>query len=361
MKAAICYEFGKPLVVEDVELAPPGKGEVKVRLAATAICHSDIHDIKGELPGALPFVGGHESSGYVDEVGLDVKYVKTGDPVIVSVVTSGCGACFYCITGFPHLCEAGFSRKPEVRLRNKQEKPLAQKGGVAGFAQYVLVNESQVVKIPREMPLDRAALLACGVIAGFGAVVNRAQVKPFRSVVVMGTGGVGINAIQGAAYSGAYPIIAVDVLDSKMKTAIDFGATHTVNAKRSDAVEAVKQLTSGRGADYVFVTVGSVPAIRQGFSMSGPRGTTVIIGLPPVKDMLSFSPMELIRSERTLTGGFMGSTNLKVDIPRFITLYQAGRLKLDEIITGRYPLAGINEAIESTEKGEALRNVIMFE
>jgi S-(hydroxymethyl)glutathione dehydrogenase/alcohol dehydrogenase len=360
MKAAVCYEFGKPLVVEDVELAPPGKGEVKVRLAATAICHSDIHDIKGELPGPLPFVGGHESAGYVEEVGPDVKNVKVGDPVVVTLLSS-CGTCFYCITGLPHLCEARFSRKPEVRLRNKKGQPLAQRGGVAGFAQYVLVNESQIMIAPKKMPLDRAALLACGVITGFGAVVNRAQVKPFRSVIVVGTGGVGINAIQGAAYSGAYPIIAVDVLDTKMKTAIDFGATHTINAKRDDAVEAVRQLTSGRGADYVFITVGSVAAIRQGLSMSGPRGTTVVIGLPPVKDMLSLSPLELVGAEKTLTGGYMGSTNLKVDIPRLIALYQTGRLKLDEIITGRYPLERINEAIESTERGEALRNVIMFE
>ena len=359
MKAAICYEFGKPLVVEDVELAPPGKGEVKVRLATTAVCHSDIHDIKGELPGPVPFVGGHESAGYIDEVGPDVTSVKAGDTVVVTLLSS-CGNCFYCITGLPHLCEAKFSRKPEVRLRNKQGQPLAQRGGVAGFAEYVLVNESQVMIVPKEMPLERAALLSCGVITGFGAVVNRAQVKPLRSAVVMGLGGVGMNAIQGAAYSGAYPIIAVDVLDSKMKTAMDFGATHTVNAGRDDAIEAVKQLTSGRGADYVFVTVGSIAAIRQGLSMSGPRGTTVIIGLPPVKEMLSFMPLELIGSEKTMTGCFMGSTNLKVDIPRLIALYQAGHLKLDELITGRYPLELINEAIESTEKGEALRNLIMF-
>jgi len=359
MKAAVCYEFGKPLVVEDVELVPPGKGEVKVRLAATAVCHSDIHDIKGELPGKLPFVGGHESAGYVDEVGEGVTSVKPGDPVVVSLLKS-CGKCFFCITGLPHLCETRMAPPGVPALRNKKGQPLAQKGGVAGFAQYVLVNESQVMVVPKEMKLDRAALLACGVITGFGAVVNRARVKPFQSVVVIGTGGVGINAIQGAAYAGAYPIIAVDVLDTKMKTAMDFGATHTVNAKRDDAVDAVRKLTSGRGADYVFITVGSVAAIRQGLSMSGPRGNTVIIGLPPVKDMLSISPLELIGAEKTISGGFMGSTNLKVDIPRLIALYQAGRLKLDEIITARYPLGRINEAIASTEKGEALRNVIMF-
>jgi Zn-dependent alcohol dehydrogenase len=360
MKAAVCYEFGKPLVVEDLELAPPGKGEVRVRLAATAICHSDIHDMKGELPGPVPFVGGHESAGYIDKVGPGVMSVKAGDPVIVSLLLS-CGTCYYCISGLPHLCQAKFAPPKEVRLRNKKGQPIAQKAGVAGFAQYVLVDESQVVKVPEDMPLDRAALLSCGVTTGFGAVVNRMKVRPFQSVVVMGAGGVGVNAIQGAAHSGAYPIIAVDVLDEKMKTAMQFGATHSVNAKSPDAVEAVKKLTSGRGADYVFVTVGSIAAIGQGFAMSGPRGTTVLIGLPNFKETYCFSPLELIPTEKTLTGGVMGAANLKVDIPALVTLYQTGRLKLDELITGRYPLERINEAIRSTEKGEALRNVIMFE
>ncbi len=359
MKAAVCYEFGKPLVIEEVDLDPPKRGEVKVRVAATAVCHSDIHDIKGELPGKLPFVSGHETAGYVDEVGEGVTSVKPGDPVVVSLLKS-CGRCFFCVTGLPHLCEARMAPPGAPALRTRTGQPLVQKGGVAGFAQYVLVNESQVMVVPKEMPLDRAALLACGVITGFGAVVNRARVKPFQSVVVMGAGGVGINAIQGAAYAGAYPVIAVDVLEAKMKTAMNFGATHTVNARRDDAVDVVKKLTAGRGADYVFITVGSVAAIRQGISMSGPRGNTVVIGLPPVKDMLSISPLELIGAEKTISGGFMGSTNLKVDIPRLVALYQSGRLKLDELITARYPLERINEAIASTEKGEALRNVIVF-
>lgn len=360
MKAAICYEFGKPLVIEDVEIAPPRSGEVRVRVATTAICHSDIHDIKGELPGPLPFVGGHEVSGYIDEVGPDVQSVKGGDPVVVSLLSS-CGVCYYCLTGFPHLCEAKFAPNPEVRLRNREGKVLDQKAGVGGFAEYVVVKESQVAKIPREMPIDRASLLACGVTTGFGGVVNRAKVRPLRSVVVIGTGGVGINAIQGAAFSGADPIIAVDILDNRLSAAMDFGATHTVNAARKDAVETVRKIASGRGADYVFVTVGSVDAIQQGLSMSASRGMTVIIGLPPVKDKLSISPIELIVTERALVGGFMGSINLKMDIPLLVTLYQEGRLKLDELITGRYTLETINEAIESTEKGEGIRNVILFE
>jgi S-(hydroxymethyl)glutathione dehydrogenase / alcohol dehydrogenase len=359
MKAAVCYEFGKPLKIEEVILAPPGKGQVKVKVVATAICHSDIHDIKGELPGPLPFVGGHETAGYVDETGVDVISVKSGDPVIVSLMKS-CGKCYYCITGLPHLCQNMMSPPKEPTLRNKKGQPVIQKGNIGGFAEYVLVDESQLVKIPANMPFDRACLLACGVSTGFGGVVNRAQVKPFNSVVVVGTGGVGINAIQGAVYSGAYPIIAVDVLDEKLKKAKSFGATHTVNATKHDAVEEVRKIAAGRGADYVFITVGSIAAIKQGFAMSGTRGKTVIIGLPPAKDTMTFSPLELIISERALMGGFMGSANLRVDIPNLINLYQRGQLKLDELISGHYPLERINEAIESSEKGQDLRNIINF-
>jgi S-(hydroxymethyl)glutathione dehydrogenase/alcohol dehydrogenase len=360
MKAAICYEFNEPLVIEDIEIASPGKGEVKVRLAATAICHSDTHDIKGELPGPVPFVPGHESAGYVDETGPGVTSVKVGDPVVVSLLAS-CGECYYCITGFPHLCIEKFAPPANVRLHNKQGKPLAQRGNIGGFAEYVLVDESQVVKVPADILLDRACLLACGVSTGFGSVVNRARVRPFQSVVVMGVGGVGINAVQGAAYAGAFPIIAVDILDNKMRMAMDFGATHMVNAGRKDAAEAIKELTGGRGVEFVFVTVGSIAAIKQGLSFTAPRGTVVIVGLPPATEQLCFSPLELIPMEKNLIGGYMGATNLKVDIPNLITMYQTGRLKLDELITGRYPLNSINEAIESTEKGEGIRNVIMFE
>ncbi len=360
MKAAICYELNKPLVLEDVMLAEPGKGEVKIRLAATAICHSDIHDWKGEIPGGVPFIGGHESAGYVDKVGAGVTSVKPGDPVVVSLLAS-CGRCYFCITGLPHLCEHRFDPPQEPRVRNKKGQRLDLKGNIGGFAEYVVVDESQVVKVPGEMPLDSAALLACGVITGFGGVVNRARVRPFQSVVVMGAGGVGINAIQGAAYVGAYPIIAVDILESKMKMAMDFGATHAINARNEKAAEEIRQLTSGRGAEFVFVTVGSVAAIKQGMSFTGSRGTTVMIGLPSFRDQLSFSPLEMIPSEKNLIGGFMGATNLKVDIPNLVALYRSGRLKLDELITGRFPLARINEAMALTEKGEGLRNVIMFE
>jgi S-(hydroxymethyl)glutathione dehydrogenase/alcohol dehydrogenase len=360
MKAAVCYELNKPLVIEDVDLREPGEGEVKIKLAATAICHSDIHDWKGEMPGGVPFIGGHESAGHIDKVGAGVASVKAGDPVVVSLLAS-CGKCYYCITGLPHLCEHRFDPPREPRVRNKKGQPLDLKGNIGGFAGYVVVNESQVVKVPAAMPLDRAALLACGVTTGFGGVVNRAAVRPFQSVVVMGVGGVGINAIQGAAYAGAYPVIAVDVLEPRLKMALDFGATHTLNARSEKIGEEIRNLTSGRGADFVFVTVGSIAAIKQGMSFTCPRGTTVMIGLPSYKDQMSFVPLEMIPTEKNLIGGFMGATNLKVDIPHLVTLYQSGRLKLDELVTARFPLGRINEAMALTEKGEGLRNVIMFD
>ncbi|MFA5308539.1 MAG: Zn-dependent alcohol dehydrogenase [Dehalococcoidales bacterium] len=360
MKAALCYEFGKPLVVEDVEIAEPGARDVKIRVAATAICHSDVHDWKGEMPGRVPFIGGHETAGYVEKVGAEVTSVKAGDPVVISLLAS-CGKCYYCVTGLPHLCEHRFDPPAQPRVKDKKGQAPDLKGNIGGFAEYVVVNESMVVKVPKEMPLDRAALLACGVITGFGGVVNRAKVRPFQSVVVMGAGGVGINAVQGAAYVGAYPIIAVDVLENKLKMAMDFGATHMVSAKNEKAAEEIRKLTAGRGAEWVFVTVGSVAAIKQGMSFTGQRGTTVLIGLPNFRDQLSFSPLEMIPSEKNLIGGFMGATNLKIDIPNLVAMYQSGKLKLDELITGRYPLSKINEAMALTEKGEGLRNVIMFE
>ena len=357
MKAAVCYEFNKPLVVEQLDIDKPQKGEVKVRMAATAVCHSDIHFICGDMGGNLPFVPGHESSGFIEEVGEGVTSVKVGDLVVLSLLRS-CGVCPYCRTGRPNMCEAKWPLDTESRMKNRRGQAIGHGLRVASFAEFAVVDQSQVVKIPANMPMDRAALLACGVITGFGAVVNRAKVKPMSSVVVIGVGGVGLNAIQGAKIAGAYPIIAVDMLDTKLQAARTFGATHTVNGKQTDPVQAVKDMTSGRGADYAFVTVGVTSAVRQGLSMIARQGTTVIVGLA-TQDLTS-NPMEYIDGEKMLTGSFMGTTNLAVDVPKLVGLYQAGALKLDELISARYPLDRINEAIESVKKGEALRNVIVF-
>jgi S-(hydroxymethyl)glutathione dehydrogenase/alcohol dehydrogenase len=363
MKAAVCYEYGKPLVIEDVDLDPPQKGEVKIRLAATAICHSDINIINGAwgefVP--VPLVPGHESAGYVEEVGEDVTSVKPGDTVSAGALTS-CGRCQYCVTGLPHLCEAMWplDRQENSRIRNKKGQ-LLTRARVSSFAEYAIVYESQVVKIPKDMPMDSASLLACGVITGFGAVVNRAQVKALSSVAIVGIGGVGLNSVQGAAFVGAYPVIAVDLLDNKLEAAKAFGATHTVNAKREDSVKAVKELTDGRGVDYAFVTGGGAAALSQGYAMLGRRGSVVLVTMMPIKDDYPFPPSpDFVPLEKAFIACHMGATRLSVDIPRLIALYQAGLLKLDELISGHYPLEQINEAIESVEKGEALRHVIMF-
>jgi S-(hydroxymethyl)glutathione dehydrogenase / alcohol dehydrogenase len=357
MKAAVCYEFGKPLVVEEVTLDPPKTGEVKVRMAATAICHSDIHTIRGELAFKLPCVAGHESSGYVEEIGPGVVTVKKGDHVIISLLAS-CGRCYSCVHAQPENCEYNWPLLTESRLHNRQGKPLVHVTRTATFAEYAIVDQSQVVAIPLDMPMDRASLLACGVITGFGAVVNRAQVRPMSSVVVIGTGGVGLNAIQGARVSGADPIIAVDILDSKLETAKFFGATHGVRADGKDPVQEVKDITHGRGADYVFVTVGSVAALNQSYPMTGIRGTVVTVGFPPHGG--TWTIPGFLWGEKTITSCNMGSTKLSVEIPKLISLYREGRLKLDELITNHYPFEKINEAIENAEKGKALRNVLMF-
>jgi S-(hydroxymethyl)glutathione dehydrogenase/alcohol dehydrogenase len=359
LKAAVCYEYDKPLVVEEVDIDPPQKDEVKVKLAATAVCHSDIHAFKGELPIKLPFIGGHESAGYIEEVGEGVDDVVPGDTVVLSLLAS-CGKCRYCLAGQSHLCKFAWPLLTGTRVHNRQGQPLMPTFKTGTFAEYAVVDHSQVVKIPADMPLDRAALLACGVITGFGAVVNRVKPGVFESCVIIGTGGVGLNAVQGAAITGAYPVIAVDTSDSKLEAARKFGATHTVNPKQVDAIEEVKKLTGGWGADYVFVTVGSCEAMEQAVAMSGPRGTTVLVGLPGFNDRITFSPFQFIGDERVLTGSFMGTTQLQTEIPELVELYKAGILKLDELITGRYPLDRINEAIDEVLAGKALRNVIMF-
>jgi S-(hydroxymethyl)glutathione dehydrogenase/alcohol dehydrogenase len=361
MKAAVCYEFGRPLVIEDLVMRPPRADEVKIKVAATAICHSDLHDIHGDFGGGLPFVGGHETSGYIEEVGAGVTSTKPGDRVVVSLLEA-CGECYYCRKGRSYFCETKTTYDVRGTLTNQSGEDVIQKARVGGFAEYVLVHESQVVQIPTDLAMDVASLLACGVTTGFGAVVNRAKVAPLSSVVVVGAGGVGLNAVQGAVVCGANPIVAVDILDSKLARAREFGATHGVNAGAVDAVAAVKEMTSGKGADYVFVTVGSSAALQQAFAMLARRGCAVMVGLPPASDPpVSLPAAEFALTEKTVTGAFMGSICPQVDIPAIIALYGAGRYKLDELIAGRYPFERINEAVASSAAGEALRNVIVFE
>ncbi|MDH3674219.1 MAG: Zn-dependent alcohol dehydrogenase [Anaerolineae bacterium] len=359
MKAAVCFEFGQPLVVEEIELDPPRTGEVRVKLAACAICHSDIHYMEGAWGGSLPAVFGHEAAGVVEEVGLHVTGARPGDHVVVSLIRS-CGRCYFCVRGNPTLCETKVALDKESRLHTKAGHVLHQGLRTAAFAEYVVVEESQVVRIPAEMPLDRASLLACGVITGFGAVVNTAQISSGSTVVVIGTGGVGLNSIQGAYLSGAQVIIAVDLVNSKLEAAAAFGATHTINPTEADMAEVVRSLTQGRGVDYVFVTVGSGKAIEQGLGLLRPAGTLVIVGMPASGVKIEIEAVDVAGASQRILGSKMGSARLAVDVPILVDLYQQGRLKLDELITARYPLAEINEAIVAVKRGDALRNVIVF-
>lgn len=359
MRAAVCYEFGQPLVIEDIAIDPPKAGEVRVRVAACGICHSDLHRLRGERGGVLPIVAGHEVAGFVEELGPGVSGFAPGDRVIVSLLRS-CGRCFYCQSGSPHHCEAVFALQHETRLHTHDGVPVVQGVNVGGFAEQVVVDQSQLVKAPDGLPMESVALLACGVITGYGAVVNTAQVSPGSSVVVIGTGGVGMNAIQGARLSGAYPVIAVDVLDGKLEDARGFGATHGVNATRTDAAQAVRAISGARGADYVFVTVGSAQAAELGLALVRDEGSLVLVGMPPTGVSLSLPVFETVFRGVRVLGSKMGSTRLSIDVPRLIDLYQAGQLQLDELITERYPLERINEAIASVERGEALRHVIMM-
>lgn len=361
VKAAVCYEFGKPLVVEHLELRAPLPDEVLVKVAFTAICHSDLHDMNGDFPGEVPFVGGHETAGRVVEVGSAVTGFKPGDPVVVSLLEH-CGECRFCATGRSHLCETKTTFDSRGALTTKGGESVVNKARVAGFAEYSLVHRSQLVKVAEDFPLELACLLACGVTTGFGAVVNRAKVPPLSSVAVLGCGGVGVNAIQGARVSGAGPIIAVDVRASKLPGAREFGATHVVDSTAVDPVAAVMEITGGKGVDYAFVAVGSAAAFQQAFAMLTRGGTAVMVGLAPITDpLLTISGFELPFAEKTVTGTCMGTTRPDVDVPALISLYESGRFKLDEMLAGRYPLERINEAIASTAAGEVLRNLIVFD
>ena len=359
MRAAVCRAFGAPLVIEDLHLAGPGPGEIVVDVRACAICHSDIHAAEGAWGGSLPAVYGHEAAGVVCARGAGVEDVAVGDHVVVTLIRS-CGACFHCARGDAVRCEASFALDDPGPLRTQSGEPVVQGIRTGAFAEQVVVHRSQVAVIDADVPFDVASLLGCGVITGFGAVVNTAAIEAHSSVVVIGAGGVGLNAIQGAAIAGAYPIIAVDLVPAKRDAAIRFGATDAVDPVTDDPVAAVRARTAGRGADYVFVTVGVKAAIEQGLTLIRRGGAVVIVGMPADGVTAAFDPTTVAFEEQRIIGSKMGSTRLPVDIPALITLYRSGRLKLDELITGRYPLEEINEAIASVTRGEALRNVVVF-
>ncbi len=359
MLAAVCRAFGAPLVVEEVALAAPGPGEVEVRLGACAICHSDIHFMDGAWGGALPAVFGHEAAGVVAAVGPGVTGLVPGDHVVVTLIRA-CGGCFHCARGELVACEAEFALDARSPLADAGGAALHQGMRTGAFAERVVVERSQVVRVDTDIPLDVASLLACGVITGVGAVINTAAVPPGASVVVIGAGGVGLNTVQGARIVGAERIIALDPVAEKRDAALAFGATDALDPLSADPGPGVRALTGGRGADFVFVSVGAKTAIEQGLALLRKGGSLVIVGMPASGVTIDLDPTTLAAYGQRVLGSKMGSARIAVDIPYLVGLYRQGRLELDALVSGRYPLAAINDAIASSRSGRALRNVIVF-
>lgn len=357
IKAAVCHEFGQPFVVEDVLLRDPLFGEVQVTLESCAICHSDISFADGGWGGTLPSVYGHEAAGRITALGDGVTSYKMGDAVIVTLVKS-CGTCPTCATGAPAYCETPHDRTAGP-LTTLDGGVLEQGLSCGAFAEKVTIHQSQIARVPDEMPMAAASLLSCGVITGVGAVVNTAGVRPGQVVVVIGAGGVGLNAIQGARIAGASRIIAVDMTPEKLAVAKEFGATDGVLATDPKPWKGAFEV-AGRGADAVLVTVGAIPAYETAPRYLAAGGKLVMVGMPHSGQMSNYEPVVIAAMGQDMIGTKMGDVVLGRDIPWMIDLYHQGRLKLDELVSGRWSLEQINEAIADTRSGAARRNVILF-
>ena len=357
IKAAVAHAFGQPLSIEEVELAHPKPGEVEVTLDACAICHSDITYLDGGWGGSLPAVYGHEAAGRISALGDGVTGLKAGDAVVVTLIRS-CGNCASCCTGRPTGCETAYDGD-KGPLSMPDGSKLHQAMASGAFAERVVVAQTQVVKIGDDIPMDVASLIACGVITGVGAVVNAAQMRPGQHAVVIGAGGVGLNAIQGARIAGARRIVAVDMLPEKLDIAMEFGATHGVLATgETPWVEALQAL--GRGADAVFVTVGAAGAYTTAPNYLASGGKVIMVGMPATGAASSYEAGNLAAASQAMIGSKMGDVVIQRDIPWIVDLYRQGRLKLDQLISAHWSLAQINEAIADTKTGSAKRNVILF-
>lgn len=359
IKAAVLREVNKPLTIEEVEIDDPGPNEILIRTAAAGVCHSDLHFMEGLYRTRMPCVPGHESAGVVEAVGSNVTRLAPGDHVI-TCLSIFCGQCKYCTTGRPALCQsarAGRSRNDTQRL-NQDGEPIAQMYSLSSYAEKMLIHERGAVKIRDDMPLDRAALIGCAVMTGFGAVTKTADVEIGASVAVIGCGGIGLSAILGADAANAGMIIAIDIVDEKLELARSFGATHTINALETDPVQAVKELTGG-GVDYSFEALGNVRTAEQAFEMLAVGGDAIVIGMVPEADKIEISAAELL-FEKSLRGSNMGSNQFMVDMPNLVDRYMAGVLPLDDMISKRVPLDMINEAFEDMKAGNVARTVITF-
>ena len=359
-KAAVCREFGKPLSIEDVVVAQPKDGEVRVNLKACSICHSDVSFADGIWGGQLPAVYGHEGAGIVESVGAGVTDYQPGDHVIVTLVRH-CSDCHFCGDEMEVLCDSDFALLHSAPITEPGGNELHQAMNCGAFAEDVVVHQSQLQKVPMKMPFDVASLLACGVITGYGAVRHASQLKAGQTAIVIGCGGVGLNSVQGAALAGAKSVIAMDLEPEKLDVAKSFGATHGINPSDKDVVDQVMEITDGRGADVVFVTVGVKPAIDSAQKFITKNGTVVIVGMPSSDTRGDYDPGTMAAWGQKFIGTKMGNTVISEDIPELLALYEEGKYQLDPLISGRFKLEQINEALDEVRSGKAVKNVIVFD
>ncbi|SEQ00567.1 Zn-dependent alcohol dehydrogenase [Loktanella sp. DSM 29012] len=357
IKAAVSYAHNTPLSVETVHIRPPGPGEVEVTLKACAICHSDIHYAEGAWGGTLPAIYGHEAAGQITAVGDGVRGLALGDSVVVTLIRA-CGSCATCGSGMPVLC--GTPPAYQTPLTTLDGAPIVQAMNAGAFAERVVVDPSQVVRISPDIDPVAASLLACGVITGVGAVVNAANLRAGQDVVVIGAGGVGLNAIQGARIAGARRIVAVDMTPEKLAIAKEFGATDGVLATDDKPWRAAKKAMS-KGADAVIITVGAIPAFDTAAQYLGMGGKVIMVGMPHSGATSTYEPVMFAATGQGMIGSKMGDVVIARDIPWMVDLYEQGRLKLDELVSQTWPLDQINAAIADTKTGSAKRNVIVFD
>ena len=365
MGAPAPYAGSKPLRITEVELAPPGRGEILVKIAAAGLCHSDLSVINGDRPRPMPMALGHEAAGVVAALGEDVSDLAVGDHVIMVFMPS-CGHCVPCAEGRPALCEPGAAANGAGTLLSGQRR-LSCEGvsinhhlGVSAFAEYAVMSRRSVVKIDRELPLAEAALFGCAVLTGVGAVVNTARLQPGQAAAVIGLGGVGLASVLGAIAAGARQVVAIDLSDDKLALARELGASHTVNARDPDAAEQVRAATGG-GVDFAFEMAGAARAMELAGKITKRGGTTVTAGLPPATATLAVPLVQLVAEERSLKGSYIGTCVPARDIPRFVALYRAGRLPVNRLMSGTLSLDEINTGFDRLHEGKAVRQVIVFE